>query len=252
MLVGDVVRLKSGGLPMVVRSITANGVVCEWMTAIGGQMLTEFLTGTLEPSSSNPAATVAIGAVTPLAAGETPTVTNSGTPVAVVLDFGLVAGNVGPAGTQGIQGIQGEVGPIGPAGLTGQDGIQGIQGIQGIPGNTGSAGAPGVSTFATGGNIGTAALSPTTGTITVVMDTSTKTITPTGACTFNASGGVAGQLTTFSILTSGTTSFVLTWGTNFIKVGTLATGTVTAKRFSVTFRCLDGTLWQEIGRTAAM
>lgn len=59
-------------------------------------------------------------------------------------------------------------------------------------------------------------------------------------------------MVTFSILTSGATSFVLTWGTNYKTTGTLATGTVAAKRFSVTFRCIDGTIWQEIGRTTAM
>lgn len=105
--------------------------------------------------------------------------------------------------------------------------------------------------FANGGNTGSAATSATTGAMTVSMTTSVITITPTGACTFNASGGVTGQLITFAITTSGTTSFVLTFGTNFRKVGTLATGTTSARFFSVTFRCINGTIWQEIGRTAA-
>lgn len=98
---------------------------------------------------------------------------------------------------------------------------------------------------------GTAATPATTGTMTVPMNTAIITITPTGACTFNASGGVAGQIVTFSITTSGTTSFVLTFGTNFRKVGTLATGTTNARFFAVTFRCINGTIWQEISRTAA-
>lgn len=85
--------------------------------------------------------------------------------------------------------------------------------------------------------------------MTVVMDTAVKTITPTGACTFNASGGVAGQLCTFEVTTAGTTSFVLTFGTNFRKTGTLATGTVAARFFAVTFRCINGTIWSEIART---
>jgi hypothetical protein len=83
------------------------------------------------------------------------------------------------------------------------------------------------------------------------MNTAVITITPTGACTFNASGGVTGQITTFAITTSGTSSFTLTFGTNFRKAGTLATGTTSGRFFSVTFRCLNGTTWQEIGRTAA-
>jgi hypothetical protein len=78
------------------------------------------------------------------------------------------------------------------------------------------------------------------------------TITPTGACTFNASGGVAGRRCSFIVTTSGTAAFVLTFGTNFKAAGTLSTGTVTAKVFQVSFTCKDGTLWVEEGRTAAM
>lgn len=92
----------------------------------------------------------------------------------------------------------------------------------------------------------------TTGTMTLPMDSRIKTITPTGNCTFNASGGVAGQLLTILVLTSGTTSRTLTFGTNFIKQGTLATGTVTAKYFAITFLCIDGTKWVEVKRTTAM
>lgn len=100
----------------------------------------------------------------------------------------------------------------------------------------------------------TAATSATTGTMTVNMPNGDKvyTITPTGACTFNGSGGKAGARCTFVVTTSGTSSFTLTWGTNFKVVGTLATGTVTAKVFAVSFVCKDGTLWVETGRTVAM
>ncbi len=104
--------------------------------------------------------------------------------------------------------------------------------------------------FANGGISGAAATSATTGTMTVNMTSSIITITPTGACTFNASGGVAGQTVTFSITTSGVSSFTLTWGTNFRKTGTLATGTTSARFFTVTFICIDGTIWSEISRTA--
>lgn len=96
----------------------------------------------------------------------------------------------------------------------------------------------------------TAATTATTGTMTVSMTTDIVTITPTGACTFNASGGTTGRDLTFSITTSGTTSFTLTFGTNFRKTGTLATGIVSARFFTVTFKCLNGTTWTEIARTA--
>lgn len=105
--------------------------------------------------------------------------------------------------------------------------------------------------FANGGISGAAAAPATTGAMTINMTSSIITITPTGNCTFNASGGVAGQILTFHITTSGTTSFTMTFGTNFRKVGTLATGTTSARFFSISFRCLDGTIWTEIARTAA-
>lgn len=109
----------------------------------------------------------------------------------------------------------------------------------------------GVLPFANGGLSGTAATSATTGTMTVNMTSEIITITPTGACTFNASGGIAGQRVTFLITTSGTTSFTLTWGTNFKTTATLATGTTTAKKFCVSF-VYDGSTWTEFSRTAAM
>jgi hypothetical protein len=90
----------------------------------------------------------------------------------------------------------------------------------------------------------------TSGAQTVTMNSRVKTITPTGACTFNASGGAVGRTCTFIITTSGTSSYTLTWGTNFRKTGTLATGTTSARFFAVSFVCVDGAIWQEIGRTA--
>ena len=93
----------------------------------------------------------------------------------------------------------------------------------------------------------------TTGTQSLVMTGKRLfTITPTGACTFNATGGFAGQATNIIITTSGTAAFVMTFGTNFKAAGTLSTGTVTAKVFQISFVCKDGTLWVEEGRTAAM
>lgn len=86
--------------------------------------------------------------------------------------------------------------------------------------------------------------------MTVSMTTGVVTITPTGACTFNASGGNVGEIVTFAITTSGVSSFALTFGTNFHKVGTLATGTTSARFFTVTFRCVTAGVWWEMGRTA--
>jgi len=148
------------------------------------------------------------------------------------------AGVEGPPGPQGPEGPQGLQGVKGDTGAQGQQGIQGIQGIQGPQGPA-------------GGLLGAVAAPATTGAMTVNMTTNRViTITPTGACTFNASGGTAGHEVTFAITTSGATSFTLTWGTNFRKAGTLATGTTSARFFSVSFVCVNGTIWQESSRTA--
>jgi hypothetical protein len=97
-----------------------------------------------------------------------------------------------------------------------------------------------------------AAVAPaTTGAMTVTMAASVITITPTGACTFNATGGVTGDRTTFVITTTGTTARVLTFGTNFKSVGTLSTGTVTGKIFTINFICTNGIQWVETSRTIA-
>lgn len=92
----------------------------------------------------------------------------------------------------------------------------------------------------------------TTGTISVDTHCSAITITPTGDCTFNdARGGYDGQRLTFVVTTTGTTSRTLTFGTKFKSTGTLATGTVSGKTFTISF-IYDGINWCETGRTTAM
>lgn len=123
--------------------------------------------------------------------------------------------------------------------------------------NTQLAGSIDLATKTTGilpfaSNAGTsAATSATTGTMTVTMNTKLITIVPSGSCTFNGTGGVTGQECIFVITTSGASSFVLTWSTNFKTTATLATGVTTAKIFCVSFICTNGTQWVETGRTAA-
>lgn len=97
-----------------------------------------------------------------------------------------------------------------------------------------------------------AATSATTGTMTVAMGEGARTITPTGDCTFNASGGVAGQTCTFIISTTAS-SRTLTFGTNFRKSATLVTGSVNPRFFSVTFICVaDNGAWQEVSRSVVL
>jgi hypothetical protein len=90
-------------------------------------------------------------------------------------------------------------------------------------------------------------ISGTSGTIEVVMDSTLKTITPTNDCTFTATGGVAGQMCTFVILTSGVPSYNMTWTTGFKSLSVLVTGTTSGVYWSNTF-IFDGTYWVETSR----
>lgn len=118
-----------------------------------------------EKGDPGEAATIQIGTVT---SGETPAVSNSGTPQNAVFNFVL---QQGPQGEQGIQGPQGQTGPQGPQGEQGQQGETGpyftpsvdssgnlswtnngglvnpstvnIRGPQGNKGDTGEQGPPG-------------------------------------------------------------------------------------------------------------
>jgi len=127
------------------------------------------------------AATVSIGTVTTLPSGSTPTVVNSGTSAAAVLNFSLPSGTQGPAGAPGTPGAQGTAGQRGSYNYTGianptalnpanklgldnylntttgdwfqynsttsqwtlQGNIRGPQGQQGIKGDTGAVGPSG-------------------------------------------------------------------------------------------------------------
>jgi hypothetical protein len=99
----------------------------------------------------------------------------------------------------------------------------------------------------------TQGLSGTTGAITMDCSASNRfTLTPTGDCTINASGIVAGKKYYLTVLTSGTTSRTLTFGTGFKTTGTLATGTADAKYFVIEFYSPDTTNIIELTRTAAL
>lgn len=76
-------------------------------------------------------------------------------------------------------------------------------------------------------------------------------VTPNATGTFTTTVPPAGTRCTLIILTSGTTSFTMTFGTGFKTTGTLATGTVTARRFVMEF-ISDGTNLIESSRTVAI
>lgn len=76
-------------------------------------------------------------------------------------------------------------------------------------------------------------------------------VTPTSNATYTTTVPSAGVRCTVMVLTSGTSSFTITFGSGFKPIGTLASGTTTARVFVVSF-VSDGTNLYETGRTAAM
>jgi len=95
---------------------------------------------------------------------------------------------------------------------------------------------------------------PVTSASTIALDTTLGgifTLTPAHTATINAASVIAGREIVLVITTSGTSSFTLTFGTNFKTTGTLATGTTSGKVFVMRF-VSDGTNWNETSRTTAM
>jgi hypothetical protein len=76
-------------------------------------------------------------------------------------------------------------------------------------------------------------------------------VTPTANATFTTTVPAAGLTATIMILTSGASSYTITFGSGFRTTGTLATGTTTARYFMLSF-ISDGTVLVETSRTAAM
>jgi hypothetical protein len=80
---------------------------------------------------------------------------------------------------------------------------------------------------------------------------STVKVTPTATATLTTTVPAAGTHCHVIILTAGTTTFTLTFGTGFKPTATLVTGTVAA-RVVVLSWISDGTSLYEVSRTAAM
>jgi hypothetical protein len=105
-----------------------------------------------EPADT--AATITIGTTTTLSPGASATVSNSGSAVGAILNFGVPQGPTGPTGVTGSTGSQGITGPTGSQGVTGSAGATGSTGSTGATGATGSTGSTGAT-----GATGTAAIS---------------------------------------------------------------------------------------------
>jgi hypothetical protein len=73
----------------------------------------------MELGTPGPSPTITVGTTTTLAPGSPATVTDVGTALAAVFDFGIPQGTQGTQGIQGIQGIQGTTGATGATGATG-------------------------------------------------------------------------------------------------------------------------------------
>jgi hypothetical protein len=175
-------------------------------------------------------------------------------------------GQTGAQGERGLQGPPGEKGDIGSQGLKGDIGEQGIQGLPGLDstipgpkgdkGDTGSQGEQGIQGIqgnpgANGQNAPVYALL-ISGTTTMAFGTNTVVkVTPNATATFTTTVPPAGSPCTLIILTSGTTSRTITFGTGFKPTGTLATGSTTSKIFVIHW-ISDGTNLYEAGRTAAI
>lgn len=76
-------------------------------------------------------------------------------------------------------------------------------------------------------------------------------VTPTANATYTTTVPAAGKEVHLIVLTSGTTSRTITFGAGFKPVGTLATGTTSARVFVLAW-ISDGTSLYEVSRTAAM
>jgi hypothetical protein len=93
------------------------------------------------------------------------------------------------------------------------------------------------------GNTGTVSLNPALGDV--------FTTSPSGDMTINAAAALLGAKVSVVVTTPDTTSRTLTFGTSFKTAGTLATGTVASKVFTISF-VGDGTNLNETSRTVAM
>jgi len=158
-----------------------------------------------------------------------------------------------------LKGAKGDTGATGTQGANGMPGAKGDQGIQGLPGSDASVTKVNVEAVLTGAisththdhqPLGYVVLANDTLAQALATNINTQ-LTVTAARTLTTTVPAAGIRCTITIVTSGASSFVVTFGTGFKPVGTLATGTTTARAFVIEF-ISNGTNLREVSRTAAM
>lgn len=104
------------------------------MVSINIAAIMQSIQGAIDKANSaigpqGPAGTIKVGKVTSLAVGATPTVTNTGTGAAAVLNFGIPKGEKGDTGEKGDKGETGATGAPGAPGATGATGPKGDPGL---------------------------------------------------------------------------------------------------------------------------
>ena len=139
----------NGDDDMVVNSVTTN-----YLNSISAQTLSYLdATSSIQTQFNNQSqiisgiagatgttyTSVSVGTTTTLTPGSSATVSNSGSPNNVILNFGI---------PQGISGSQGATGYTGPTGCTGYTGCTGAQGTKGDKGDKGEQGDQATSTLA--------------------------------------------------------------------------------------------------------
>jgi len=198
------------------------------------------------------AATVTVGTVTAGTAGGTPTVTNSGSSSAAVLNFSLIPGNTGPTGATG---ATGSTGPQGSAatvavgtvttGTAGSSASVTNSGTSGaavldfvIPrGNTGATGATGSAATVTVGSVttvafgGTAAVTNSGTSGSAVLDFVLVTGPQGDLAGLSANAPIRYASNTFSLnvgsgLETAGTTLAVTYGTAASALGSSAAGSV--------------------------
>lgn len=198
---------------------------------------------------TGPANSLSIGTV---ATGPTAAASITGTAPTQTLSLTLPIGPTGPTGATGSDGIVAQVSAPADTNILWLDTDEPAATVATISvtapiTNTGTSTAAviGLSSLISFTTLATGA------TAMGLVDGETVQVTPNASATYTTTSATAGSTARLIILTSGTTSRTITFGTGFKTTGTLTTGTTSARYFVFEF-VSDGTNWIEMSRTVAI